>query len=63
MKTYTACPSCYDKNNAIKGPAERRVTLVTQEYSRKFKKLDEKFAADAGGEDGTVVGPFQAAQQ
>ena len=37
---------------------------IPQSYSRKFKKLDNKFAADVlgDGNDGTV-GPFEAAQK
>ena len=38
--------------------------MVTQSYSRKFRKLDCNFATDVVG-DGTsgVVGPFEAAQK
>ena len=37
---------------------------MTQEYKRKFKKLDHHFAADIVGDgNNDVVGPFEAAQQ
>ena len=38
VKTYTACKRRYDHNHAKTGPADRRATLITQEYARKLKK-------------------------
>ena len=64
VKTYTACNSRYNHNHTARGPADRRARLVSQEYSRKFKKLDKEFAPEVVevDNDGTS-GPFQTAQQ
>ena len=63
VKTFTACRTRYEHNNAILAPAERRAKLIGQEYKNKFEKLDKTFASDVVG-DGTtgVVGPFARAQ-
>ena len=64
IKTFTACNTRYDHNNATTAPADRRANEVTQEYRRKFKRLDEHFAADIVGDgNDATVGPFEAAQQ
>ena len=41
----------------------RRAKEVTQQYRRKFKKLDEKFASNVVGDgNNDIVGPFEASQ-
>ena len=45
------------------GPADRWARLVTQEYARKFKKLDAKFASEVVGLDSTRVGPIETSQR
>ena len=64
VKTFTACKTRYDHNNARLPPAERRAKLIGQEYASKFKTLDRIFASDVVG-DGTnnVGGPFEMAQE
>ena len=37
--------------------------LVSQEYARKFKKLDAKFASEVVGSEGGIVGPFETSQR
>ena len=64
IKTMTACKSRYGHNNNRMDPVDRRAKLVVQSYSRKFKKLDKKFAADVVGDGNSgTVGPFEAAQK
>ena len=63
MKTYTVCNTCYNKNNKITRPPDRRGKAVLSEYSNKFKKLDRVFAEEVVGNGETrVAGPFQLAQ-
>lgn len=63
VKTYTACTTRYNHNNTTTKPPDRRAREVTNEYSRKFKKLDTVFAEEVvgSGENGTT-GPFETAQ-
>ena len=53
MKTFTACNSRYKHNSSNTKPIERRARMVTLEYNRKFKKLDQQLADEAVG-DGNV---------
>ena len=46
----TACRSRYGHNNNRMDPVDRRAKLVVQSYSRKFQKLDRKFATDVVGD-------------
>ena len=65
MNTFQAAISRLAFNtNSRYSPVDRRAKLVVQSYSRKFNKVDNKFAADVVGDgnDGTV-GPFEAAQK
>ena len=63
VKTFTACKTQYDHNNARLPPAERRAKFIGQEYAGKFKTLDQIFASDVvGDETEDVVGPFKMAQ-
>ena len=63
VKTYQPGNTRYDHNHSDLKPADRRARDITSEYSRKFKKLDRKYAADVVGEgDNGIVGPFEAAQ-
>ena len=63
VKTFSGCKSRYKQNNSTIKPADRRAREVTREYPRKFKKLDELFAAEVVGDGtGDAVGPFEAAQ-
>ena len=63
MKAYQPGNTRYDHNHLDLKPADRRARDITSEYSRKFKKLDRKYAADVVGEgDNGIVGHFEAAQ-
>lgn len=63
VKTFTHCPTHYNHNHSSIKPADRRANTVSQEYARKFRKLDEIFAPDViSGENAAAIGPFTAAQ-
>ena len=63
VKTYTACITRYNHNNTTTKPPDQRAREVTNEYSRKFRKLDTVFAEEVvgNGENGTT-GPIEIAQ-
>jgi len=62
MKTYTGCKSRYDHANTM-SLADRRAKDIKSEYVRKFRNLDEKFAADVvRNGSGPEVGPFERSQ-
>jgi len=63
VKSYYPGNTRYDHNHSELKPADRRARDITSQYSRKFKMLDRKYAADVVGEgDNGIVGPFEAAQ-
>ena len=64
VKTFTACKSRYAHNNTRTVPVDRRAKMVVSSYSRKFKTLDVKFAADIVGDgESGIKGLFETAQQ
>ena len=63
VKSYYPGNTRYDHNHSELKPADCRARDITSQYSRKFKMLDRKYAADVVGEgDNGIVGPFEAAQ-
>ena len=54
IKTFTACKLIYGHNNNKMSPVSRRAKMVVQSYNRKFKKLDNNFAANVAGDGNNV---------
>ena len=64
VKPSTAYKSRYGQNNTKTTPVDRRARMIVSSYSKKFKTLDVKFAADVVGVGkGDIKGPFETAQQ
>jgi len=62
VKTFTFCNTRYNHNNCNINPANRRAREVVNDYRRRVRNLDIRFASAVVGDgNNKVVGPFDNA--